>query len=254
MGDTYIVAFKAGSSGRLVANLIWGLITESVHEYHLTDFNSTHNFTPYATSFDISEVPVNNRIYSSPETYKYFKFTNNPGIITLHAYPDFDVIRQRFPTTKIVIVSYSNENLSEITGNSLIKNGIEALLRGSTPCNDTMFFSSTYKSIFGEDFNGQEIPLNERRSIFNKYQDRVSHEFYNSKFVNPVIPDDFLDKTLILSYDDLCNDKCETLNKLYKLTNSSPKSNITELYEGYLQGRNRLIESCMPWVDKYVTK
>lgn len=250
MADQYIVSFKSGSSGRFIANLIWSLITDSKYEYILSDFNSTHNFSPYATSFDLSDVPPGDRLYSNPETYKYFNFTRNPGVITLHAYPDFQVIGERFPDAKIVIVSYSNADLPEITGNSLLKNGLENILRGGPSCNDSMFFSTVYEGAFNQPYTGQPIPVDKMAEIFNKYQHRVSREFYNSKFVNPEIPPDFTDKTLVINYSDLCRDQSGTVNKLCSFTRSTPKDSMVQLYDSYLQGRARLVGAYMPWLDK----
>lgn len=251
MNDTYIVAFKAGSSGRLIANIIWGLTKNINYDYTLTDFNSTHNFTPYAVSFDISAMPAGNRIYSDSKIYAYFTFTGSPGVITVHAYPDFDTIRSRFPDAKVVLVSYTNNNIDEITGNSLLKNGFEKLLRNSgESCNDTRFITTVYKSMFEEDYTGQYIQESYRHDIFNRYKSRVWNEFYNSEFVNPQVPIDFIDKTLILEYTEMYTDMQSVLDKISSFTGAAIQDNIVQLYKNYLAGRQQLIHSHMPWLDK----
>lgn len=251
MKDTYIVAFKAGSSGRLIANIIWGLLDNTNYECVLTDFNSTHNFTPYATSFDLSLMPDSMRMFSDPKIYSYFTFTSNPGIITVHPYPDFNAIRERFPNTKIIIISYNDNDIDEISGNSLLKNGFENLLSNNIRHNnETKFISLIYKKMFHEEYIGQSLDESSMREIFSRYYKIVFFEFYNSQFINPIVPVDFVNKTLVLEYREICTDMQGVLNKISKFTNADIQNGVVQLYEDYLIGRHQLIDTHMPWLDK----
>lgn len=247
MENTYIVAFKAGSSGRFVANLVWNLLTGTEYEYKLSEFNSTHHFSPYATSFDISKVPIGNRLHNDSNIYRYFNFTDSPGLITTHAFPDFDIINERYPNTKIIVISYDTSNVTEITGNSLLKNGFESF-KNKLSNNDASFLQIIFKKEFNEPYVGQEIELEKKKVIFEKYNDNVKHEMLNSKFMTATIPEEYRDKVMVLQYSDICNNMEKVIDDLCNFTGKQQTQYIRKLYQDYMTGRNCVINEHMPWV------
>lgn len=247
MNEYYIVAFKSGSSGRLIGNIIWGLLQDGNHPYALTDYNSTHDFTPYAVSFTIPSSENEARIYSNDQVYKRFMFVTDPGVITLHAFPDFDTIAARYPTAKTIVISYDEDDFVEISGNSLLKNGFETLSRPDPKHNnDSQFLGSIYYSVFGESYTGQNIPMHYKKEIFRVYERRVRQEFIDtSLYINPVVPD----SCLVLNYKDIHSNMILTLEKLCAFTNRKPKDHVTSMYQDYILGRRRLIDIHMPWLN-----
>ena len=249
--EAYIVAFKAGSSGRFVANLLWGFVQSNNYEYNLSEFNSTHDFSPYALSFYISGL-TDSRPFNNSEIYKHLNFNSYPGVATLHAYPDFDIIKSRLPNTKIVIVSFTKRDIPEIAGNSLLKNGFEKLkLTNYKSIEDhcTSFIQNQYFSEFKESYNGQEIPLEFKKELFKQYQTWFNVDVIMSEFFSPVVPDEFVDQTLIIDYHELCHDHESVLQKLSDFTNKKINDRVVNLYQKYLLGRETLITKHMPWIN-----
>ena len=249
--ESYIVSFRAGSSGRFVANLLWGLIKPSNHNYNLSEYNSTHAFSPYAISFEVS-TPTEFRPFNNPDIYKHLNFKNYPGVATVHVYPDFDTINAKFPDTKIVIISFERKDIPEISGNSLLKNGFEKLKSldykpGTDHC--TSFIYNQYLLEFNQPYTGQEIPLDFKKELFKRYQHGFSIDTIMSGFLSPTIPDIDIERTLIINYHDLCHLPDCTLEKLSQFTNSSINEQVIELYQQYLLGRESSIKKHMPWIN-----
>lgn len=247
MDSQYIVAFKAGSSGRFVANLLWGLINPVHYEYKLSEYNSTHNFSPYSISFEI--VKKSDRPFNEPDLYNNLKFTSSPAVAVTHVYPNFDVINDRFPNIKTIIIAIDKKDIPEIAGNSLLKNGFEQLQlldykSGHNHC--TSFISNQYQLEFNEPYKGQEIPLYFQKELFKRYEQLFKLEVIASNFISPKIPN--IDKTLIIDYHDLCHKQEFILKKLSEFTGKEINNRVIDLYQKYMEGREKLINSKMPWL------
>lgn len=248
MEELYLVAFKAGASGRFIANLIWGLLNASAYEYVLTDFNSTHNFTPYAGSYTLSPEMSTYRPYSNPNIFNNFKYIEDPGLITVHVYPKFDILYDRYPNLKTVIISHTSNDILEISGNCLLKNGFETIHYRRGINNDVNFIQSMYAKIFNEPYVGQDIPLQEKKQMFMLYRDKIENELMNSDFINPKVPEEFTKNTVILQYNDIVRNPEHVLNQLCAITQKPLKEPVQVLYQSYLEGRKNLIQTHMPWL------
>ena len=57
--EFYTISFKSGSSGRLIANLIWGSIYPNKYSFSISAFNSTHEQTPWVSTVNSKTHKIN---------------------------------------------------------------------------------------------------------------------------------------------------------------------------------------------------
>ena len=78
--------------------------------------------------------------------------------------------------------------------------------------------------------------------------------FEGSKFIEQTIPEQYLDKTLIISYRDIYKKNNEgkyiVYEQLKTLTNSIGNDIIEKNYEKYVLGRNKFLDTYLPWIKK----
>ena len=247
--NSYIVSFSPGASGRLIANLIYGLLSEVDYSpsYILTDINSTHNFSPYATTYKLTEPRP---LYGTEDVYEKFNFIKYPAVIPLHTYPKFEVIQQRFPNSKIVIITIKEQDLLEITGNSVIKNSLYIFAnKKHQPAKARIEYIEKHLRMLSTDsLNIRDWNTNDKKIMINAYYTTARDNLMKSNFFNPVIPESFYDKVLLLPYSDIYSNSQAVLDNISNFINRPIKNSIVDLYKNYLEGREKLIEAHMPWL------
>lgn len=257
MRDTYVVAFRAGSSGRFVAELVWSLVTENAIDSTFSSFNSAH-ISSQPSSYTLDDMPPGQRPYSNPDVYKYFRFTSSPGIIHLHTYPDFDTIRNRYPDTKIIIISITENDFPEIAGNCLLKNGFEPLLNAVMAkqynqfnSNDINFIRNFYFEEFKTPIDADiltSLPTTVKKQLIDSYQKRILGELQISGYLNPVVPEMFTNQVLVVSYNDLCHRGYDFLSRLAAFIDRPLSDTTMLIYNQYMRGRKELLRKHMPWL------
>jgi hypothetical protein len=124
--ETYIVSFIPGTSGRFISNIMYQLILDKTDKLYWSDKGSAHDNNTFMSSWDISECSTTidrNLLLDNIEFYKNFKFKDT-GVAYSHVFPNFDLLRERLPDTKIVIISFTLDNKTEISFNNVLKNFI----------------------------------------------------------------------------------------------------------------------------------
>lgn len=210
MNETYFVCFQAGTSGRFVSSIVWNLINDIKEPIEYSDCNSAHLNSYWTLSWDHSSLP--NGSANHQNIYDYFKFTKtvsalNPygyGLLNTHVFPNFNVIGERFPDTKIILIKYDIDDIPEINLNNVLKNKMDQL----------------------------------RASNLKSY-------LVTAKFVDPIVPENFKNKTLILGYKELfekTNNGYLGLDKLCSFTKTTINDIILQSYSNYAKGRESLLE------------
>lgn len=245
--ETFIVSFKAGSSGRFLSNIVWTLLKNIDYELKLSNYNSTHNSTPFATSFIINDFS-STKPFSDKNIFSNFTFIENPGLITVHSYPDFNVISEKFPNTKVIIISILEKDIDEISCNSLLKNGLENLFNNKKNTHAVEIFLEEYKNVTNEEFVGQMLSMEVKQKIFHNYKIRFSNQLVPGEFLDPKIPIDFTKKTLLLNYDQIINNMDLTLEKLCNFVNRNCRPAVINYYKNYLIGRKHILDNEIPWI------
>ena len=254
MEESYIIAFRAGSSGRFIANVLYGLLQGSVPDSMKlipTAFNSAHDSNSFTRTFDMT-VDLATRPGSRDDVYECFTSVKNPGVIPLHTPPKFDIIRKKFPKTKIIIISFTDNELVEILSNSFVKNGIENLSRNSFKPNngEALMLCLTFLKMFGKEYNELTSNIAEMEQVFNQVKiSMIKNDLFLKYYKNPIVPEDYVDKTLILSYYDICHNKNKIIEQLLNFSNRKfIDQKILDFYDSYLTGRENLIKTHMAWI------
>ena len=255
MNDTYILSFVAGTSGRFLASILWNTINNLNLEIEFTPFNSAHYETPWTNNWDVKlNEPSIEWTVNGPTAYNVFNFTQDKGIMTTHTYPNWDIIRERFSYTKVIIIKYAESDIPEIVANIMYKNGFDLFLSDFQKGKDrkSMVFNSIceiHKELFNTEYDGSyELSLTQLEQIFNKMLDKWKPQMLKwTNFIDTPIPDDFIDRTLVLSYNEIFNSE-DTISKIENFTGYKVNDNSKEAYNVYVSNRNNLIKSKMPWI------
>jgi hypothetical protein len=251
MNDKYIISFVAGTSGRFLASILWNIINDATSDIQYTKFNSAHYQHPWTENWN-EKVQYGSPWYvNGPDAFKKFDFVgdSNKGLITTHSYPDWEVIRQKFPTIKTIIIKYKEEDIPELIGNIMYKNGFD--LTFEDKYRKSMTFQNIlkiYKEIYNKDYDGHEFTLEHFEPIFNKMLGYMRPDFLSwTRFITTPIPDDFVDTTLTISYKELFNSEI-ILEKLNVFTGHDITDATRESYNLYVNNRNKLVKEKMPWL------
>ena len=255
MNDTYFLSFLAGTSGRFISTIIWELANNLEKEILYSMYNSAHVETFCVDSWVFNQPdPTGNH-----DCYKLIEFDrskakDNPNQIALfisHIYPDFDTIFARFSESKLVLILADESDYMEIGGNYLFKNAIEQSAFNITPHR----IWKIYKSLYGKDCTTEtKFTEKEIYEMLQIYSENMHLMFEGSKFIEQTIPEQYLDKTLIISYRDIYKKNNEGTYIVYEqlktLTNSIGNDIIEKNYEKYVLGRNKFLDTYLPWIKK----
>lgn len=257
MTNTYFVCFQAGTSGRFVSGITWNLINQLELPYEYSEVNSAHKESPWALSWDVSS--LRDGSMNHPQIFEEFNFVqttshlnpNGYGLLNTHMFPDFHTIQRRFPSAKVILLTYTPDDFYEICLNNVLKNGVEMFKK-----NDDLEFLKKSKMFFlfsdilyyihGKtiDVREHEYSVNDIQTITQHYYKNVRRYLSNSPFANPDIPTEYVTRTLTLPYNDLFT-KTSTgylgLDKLCGFTNSNLSDIIYKTYSDYVDGRQRLV-------------
>lgn len=268
MGDSYIIAFAAGSSGKFLKYILFSLLTDYKETLKLTGVNSTHLYDIHTGSPRV----IPNTLTKEGDiikswVYDKFNFDTSlssavPKIMLTHQYPVPDPIRKRFPNTNLVLVTISDDDWLEIIGNNLYKNGFDMFTKhqtGEDISNYTSYFDwlkKLYKKTLNKEFDYTYDIKETEQIVYAIYEIWKKNKLENSSvpnFFNSIDLEKYSNLTEI-SYSELYkkndNDKFIALEKLEKLTNKSANQETLKNYEIYVNGRNKFIQESMPWLLK----
>jgi hypothetical protein len=232
--ESYIIAFFPGTSGKLIAQVLWRMINDIDETIQFTPENSAHVSYPWESSWHHPETSDPNN--AGTAMYKELTF-DSIAILATQMYPDFDTIRTRLPTTKIIIISIGEDDLSEIAFNHITKNTQvssnqrQQLLRRGNELNDEF-----WKSLIIQ----RQIDL---KRWYKLRQDDPNLYGNFSKYCNVDIPEDFVDNTLVIQYNEIyetSDDSFVALEKLEKFIRKEAGPLVKQSYNQYITNRNKL--------------
>lgn len=202
-----IVSFYPGTSGRFLSAICHMLYHNSTEEIKWNDDNSAHNYTKFNESYckDVPEYfAKDTQFLNTRLVYKYLDLEPNK-IMPTHALPDFDLIKEKYPNCKIIMISCNEHNFPEIALNLILKN----------------------KSPASIDFYKKLLNVQTR------------------KFRSIKIPDHYKDNTLVIKYDEIyepVNNTYIGLEKISKFLNLDYNNIILTNYKSYVAGRDLLLQ------------
>lgn len=253
MSEPYIIAFSGGSSGRFISYIIWSLLSNNTTDFLITEENSAHF---YEGSRGIEGVEDCTDI----DIYEKFKFVpkSSFNILLTHVFPKFDMIYERYPKAKIIIITFELSDFIEVKGNSFIKNTLSNNFRSIKEQQESeMDLEFITKEIFKKNILKKDITQDQIQHILEIwYSWAVNTPRENRKHIRSLV---FLDPILNSSYEQLLiipykeiytknNNKYTGLQKLEDFTNIKANEMTQKNYEKYIKNRDTFISNKMPWL------
>lgn len=244
--EFYVILFRAGSSGRFIGNLIWGSLFPNKYSLTVSEYNSSHNQSPWGTTVKINQNPRTAWFYGDRKFYDKIEFTSTPAMICVHSQLNFDDFFTKLPFSKIVFISLNNVDLREVYINCILKNGFENFNIDGVYKTDKVYVHNRYKKIYGinpiGNFDNDFI-----KNTAESYADIMLEHSYrrDNYFLNPSIPNEYSKNILVLNYSDIVFDKNKILNNISTFINKHIPDNVSNFYDTYLDGRKQLLEKYM---------
>jgi hypothetical protein len=260
--SNYVVTFRSGTSGRFIANIIWMLIHNLPTDLKFTDVNSAHDHNPWCGTWKYI-----NGAHNKPDVYKIWEFVApDNGLFISHTYPDFNVINERMPDLRSIIITYSKDDLLEIATNHIHKHIIPDYRDLVTHNDKEIFFQHVYEKeynmyylayikMYGKPMKPTPEFFNNREfidtMIYLKYDTQLEKYYYHPFFeANTTVIDD---NVLVIKFADIFkqeNDSFVALNQLRRFLKTTiseeTKQAVKSTYTKYVNNRTEFVKNNLP--------
>jgi hypothetical protein len=210
-----IVSFSAGTSGRFISTISYMLEKNLNKKIKWTSNNSAHNVGIYPYIKQLIN-PINELTKGVLWEIRY-----------THHYPNINLIKNKIPNCKIIIIGFTIDDITEVICNRLLKNHNYNL-------NDNTKFS--------------DMDLHPFQQI-GKYD---KNPFLKEKLIP--VPEQYKEDILVIMYNDIYKEENNTfpvLEKLSKFLNKPINENILNSYKDYVDGRKRILEENKEYIDNH---
>lgn len=232
--ESYIISFFPGTSGKLIAQVLWRMINDIDEEILFTPQNSAHVSYPWETSW--SHPMTKDPNIAGPNMFDELSFQSK-GILATQMFPNFDVLADRLPNTKVIVIQVEEQDLKEIAFNHITKNSmVSANYKKKAEERGYVLDDAFWDNVLKE----RQIDLI-RWYKLNQDDTDLYRNF--SKYYRVTIPDQYLDKTLIIKYNDIYEpeeDSFVALNKLQEFVGRKAGKLVSASYKMYVDNRNKL--------------
>ena len=246
MQDGYFVCYTAGTSGAFVASLVAQIVNSTQREFGYTMNGNSHaNMIDANGGLDWGKAP-------SPITAEYFYnniFTfdsRRPIVMQSHIMPAYDILEQRWPGFKAVIITHTIKDLEEIAANLYYKYYLDDFDVSSK--NAFMDIIMQNQTIFGRIVQHPTELTEDEIKVFMKIL--VYHKLTDG-YVYPKVPDAYKDRVLLLPYHNIVNDQKATLDALEKFLGKPIPQITQDNYKAYLDYQHKLINEKASWLKAY---
>jgi hypothetical protein len=208
-----IISFSPGTSGRFISTISYMLDINLNKKIKWTADNSAH-----INDINLSITRLRDPINDSTKDISWkLKYTHN--------YPNVNFIKNKIPNCKIIIIGFTEDDITEVIFNRLSKNHIQHNL-----------------------YKVSNMGLHPFQ-IIGKYD---KDPFLKEKLIP--IPEQYKEDVLVIMYNDIYKEENNTfpiLEKLSKFLNKPINENILNSYKDYVDGRNRILEENKQHIDRH---
>jgi len=248
-GPEYVVSAIMNSFSELLLPALWSI--ENVLQYDFDLLNQIHPWTYSINIFDLGS-------YTHPKIYNEFKFEycnyklynfNHVGLLHTTKYPDFEVIFNRYPNTKIILISLDEDDKLEITTNIVYKKWLATELEKLHPF-DKMTIQNAYMDYYGKALESIDNLEKEFVDFFiKKIYNTLEKKSYFTSYVDPIIPKEHEEKILVIKHKDFFTkngDQYLGLENLSKFINQPVNEDITYKYNSAIEKREVFVKKYLP--------
>lgn len=242
----YHTYYPLGAGGNFITTLIFKFLYGDVKAY-LNDYGASHNqFHPVYQNMkynigDIKEALIHT---APPEPSRYIDplIESRPIIFRNHGTPHFHTVFNKYPLSKLILITASKDMYPRMNGNYFYKTIIENYYK------NTNSFMFTYKHwqdrcpAFKQIINPTLLTIEEIENLLKDIDTiyDVPESYY--------IPDQFKKNCFLLSYKDIIYDMNKTLDFLSNIIEKPIQNHIISYYKKYLDKQQELVSTKMPWV------
>jgi hypothetical protein len=248
-GSEYIISTIMNSFSELLLPTLWSIENELPY-----DFDLLNQIEPWTYSINIFDLGS----YTHPQIFNEFKFEyynykgynfNHIGLLHTTMYPDFEVIYNRYPNTKIILISLDEDDKLEITTNIVYKKWLTTKLEKLHPF-DKMQIQNAYMDYYGKTLEFIDNLEKDFVDFFiKKIYNVLERKSYFTSHVNPIIPDEYKEKILVIKHKDFFTkngDQYLGLENLSKFINQPVNEDITYKYNSAIEKRETFVEKYLP--------
>lgn len=232
--ESYIISFFPGTSGKLIAQVLWRMINGIDEEILFTPQNSAHVSYPWETSW--SHPLTKDPNVAGPDMFDELSFQPK-GILATQMFPNFDVLADKLPNTKVIVIQIEEQDLKEIAFNHITKNSmVSANYKKKAEERGYVLDDAFWDNILKE----RQIDLI-RWYRLNQDDTDLYRNF--SKYYRVTIPEQYLDKVLIIKYNEIykpLEDSFVALQKLEDFVGRKAGKLVSASYTTYVENRNKL--------------
>jgi hypothetical protein len=248
-GPEYLVSTIMSSFSELLLPTLWSI--ENALQY---DFDLLNQVKPWTYSINI----FNLSSYIHPKIYNEFKFEyynyklynfNHVGLLHTTKYPDFEVIFKRYPNTKIILISLDEDDKLEIATNIVYKKWLTTELEKLQPF-DRMQVQTAYMDYYGKTI---EFTDNLEKDfidfLIKRLYNTLERRSYFNSYVNPIIPEEYKEKILVIKHKDFFTKKDEQylgLENLSKFINQPVNEDVAYKYKYVIEKREKFVKKYLP--------
>ena len=246
-GNEYIIANITNSFDDVLIPTLW-----SIENLLFVDFSILNQVYPWLRTIDSST--IQNRNYKNVyrdfvfEYHNYEKFNfNYLGLLQTEIFPDFNVIAERYPKAKIIIISLETDDLLEIVTHSIYDKWLD--VNKLYPF-QKMQFKTAYKELYNKEFeSGDKLDKQFLDFLIKKVYNSLMDRSYFDPYINPVVPEEHKERTLVIRYKDFYAKNDQTyigLDKLCSFIGQEADEVIIDKYISAVEKRKLFISTHLP--------
>lgn len=254
--ESYVIAFEAGACGNFLKTLLFQFLYGHL-PYNISDFGKSHNtYNFYKNQTELYRLvklssEINNYDHSKPAPdvenlipYQYLlhdpQDETKPFVTVEHIVPNFDLLFNKFPKAKCIIITVDEEMSPRVGGNIFFKTIM-----------DEYETNKWYKTRWIQ--YQQEHPelkkYNHPREL-SSLEIQIASAKYIAKIPEVKIPKKYSHNIFILTLKELLYDKYKVLDLLKTVTGKSYNKFHLKYYDQYLEKQKELVDKHMPWITK----
>jgi hypothetical protein len=244
--DGYFVCYTAGTSGAFLASIVSQIVNSTDKKFAYTMNGNSHaNIIDSNGGIDWALAP-------SPCTPEYFYtnvFTFNsarPMIVQTHILPHWEIIKERWPNFKVILIKHDLEDVDEIAVNLYYKYYVDDFDVTSKDA----FIDVIYKqsSAFPKNITHPNQLTEEEVKAFIKVL--INHKLSDG-YIYPEIPPEYEKNAIIIQYKDIVKNPKLVLDTLSKFLKMPIPEISVDNYAAYLDYQNKLINERTSWLKPF---
>lgn len=232
--ETYYVTWLGGSCGAFISMCLYNLTSEDV-EIKLSEFGHAHTNQRVLFKNYIAKDQTNLYKTAIP------KFKSKPVILIGHESDiDFELLFNKFPKCKLIIINVSDNMITRLIGNMVYKNW--------TNEQDAHWYDvrKTHKEL--SEYNSpNDVPIDLMKKFLEKCRKNYKKEpfFFDKTF----LPDAYKNSIFYIDFYDIIHNMSKVLAQLSEITNKPVTEFLEQQALNYQNKQIELVNSKMPWLD-----